>query len=691
MEVVTLNRKDGIARLHLSRSDKSVNVLDEACMEQLEAHLGTLEKSVPQLLVIESGMPGCFIAGADLNIIQAIEDSDAATRLAERGQALCRRIESLSSPSIAVVHGACMGGGLELAMACDYIVAVEDGKTKLALPEIKIGIHPGFGGCVRLPKRVGWPKAIEMILTGRPVDARRAKRIGLAQLACHPEQVNDAIKHLSGSGKVNGGRISPWWFHLWPVRKFFFYKVREKALARFKHLDIEEAYPSVPGAIDLLEDIYGMSDGLAYAREAESLGKFAVTPTCKNLIRVFFLGEALKKQDMVKKGKSAVKEMQRTAIYGAGVMGSGVAWVAARSGEVDLHDLSEDALGHGMKTLSKLARRDSKRLQRIRPVLDRSGLSSSDVVIEAVLEDLEIKKKLWAEVEKHVPKNTLLLTNTSSLSVTDQQAGLKHPGRLVGLHFFNPAPKMPLVEVIAGAKSTKKSVQMAAALATGWGKFPVVVADKPGFLVNRCLMPFMSAALRLLENGQKMEHIDGALKNFGMPMGAIELADRVGLDICHHVGTHLSESFGDKMGMPAWFDQMVADGLLGTKSGRGFYLYEKDRRKGVNKDVFRYLSGQEKQEKESDASLSDDGEVMTDRAIVNAALVPMLIEAFACLAEGVVEDARHLDAAMIYGIGFPPFRGGLLHYFSTLAKGELNETIEALGMEVPSNIGVLYE
>jgi 3-hydroxyacyl-CoA dehydrogenase/enoyl-CoA hydratase/3-hydroxybutyryl-CoA epimerase len=691
MEVVTLNRKDGIARLHLSRSDKSVNVLDEACMEQLEAHLGTLEKSVPQLLVIESGMPGCFVAGADLNIIQAVEDSDAATRLAERGQALCRRIESLSSPSIAVVRGACMGGGLELAMACDYIVAVEDGKTKLALPEIKIGIHPGFGGCVRLPKRVGWPKAIEMILTGRPVDARRAKRIGLAQLACHPEQVNDAIKHLSGSGKVNGGRISPWWFHLWPVRKFFFYKVREKALARFKHLDIEEAYPSVPGAIDLLEDIYGMSDGLAYAREAESLGKFAVTPTCKNLIRVFFLGEALKKQDMVKKGKSAVKEMQRTAIYGAGVMGSGIAWVAARSGEVDLHDLSEDALGHGMKTLSKLARRDSKRLQRIRPVLGRSGLSSSNVVIEAVLEDLEIKKKLWAEVEKHVPKNTLLLTNTSSLSVTDQQAGLKHPGRLVGLHFFNPAPKMPLVEVIAGAKSTKKSVQMAAALATGWGKFPVVVADKPGFLVNRCLMPFMSAALRLLENGQKMEHIDGALKNFGMPMGAIELADRVGLDICHHVGTHLSESFGDKMAMPAWFDQMVSDGVLGTKSGRGFYLYEKDRRMGVNEDVFRYLSGQEKQEKESDASLSDDGEVMTDRAIVNAALVPMLIEAFACLAEGVVEDARHLDAAMIYGIGFPPFRGGLLHYFSTLAKGELNETIEALGMEVPSNIGVLYE
>lgn len=692
MEVVTLNRKDGIARLHLSRSDKSVNVLDEACMEQLEAHLDSLERDTPELLVIESGMPGCFIAGADLNIIQAVTDSAAATLLAERGQALCRRIEFLSSPSIAVVHGACMGGGLELALACDHIVAVEDGKTKLALPEIKIGIHPGFGGCIRLPQRTGWPQAIEMILTGRPVDARRARRIGLARLSCHPEQVDSAIEYLSTLGKRKGGSAKPWWFHIWPVRKLFFYKVREKALARFKHLDIEEAYPSVPATIDLLEDIFGMSDGLAYAREAESLGKMAVTPTCKNLIRVFFLGESLKKQEMVKKGKDAASGLTHTAVYGAGIMGGGIGWVAARKGEVDLHDLNEDALGHGMKTLSKLARRDPKRFQRIRPVLDSSGLSSSDVVIEAVLEDLEIKKKLWAEVEKHVPKHTLLLTNTSSLSVTDQQAGLKHPGRLAGLHFFNPAPKMPLVEVVAGAKSTKKSVQMTAALAADWGKFPVVVADKPGFLVNRCLMPFMSAALRLLENGQKMEHIDGALKNFGMPMGAIELADRVGLDICHHVGTHLSESFGDKMAMPAWFDQMVSDGLLGTKSGRGFYLYEKERRTGVNEGLSKYLSSQKKQEKEFDANLSDEQRgAMTDDEIVNISLLPMLIEALTCLSEGVVDSAEHLDAAMVYGIGFPPFRGGLLNHFSTYSEENLKEIISGLGMQVPENLGVLYE
>ena len=691
MEVVTLKQNKGVARLHLARTDKSVNVLDQLCIEQLEKQLDALEKKTPDLLVIESGMPGCFVAGADLAIIQGVTDVAEATKLAERGQAICRRIERLACPSIAVVNGACMGGGLELAMGCDHIIAVEERKTQLALPEIKIGIHPGFGGCVRLPKRVGWPRAVEMILTGSSVDAKRARRIGLAALSCHPEQVEHAIEYLAGKGKRGGGSVKPWWFHLWPIRKFFFYKVREKAVARFKYLDIDEAYPAIPAAIDLLEDIFGMSDGLAYAREAESLGKMAVTSTCKSLIRVFFLGDALKKQEMVKKGKEAAATLNRTAVYGAGAMGGGIGWVATRTGEVDLHEVSDEALGRGMKLLSKLARRDPQRLQRIRPVLDSSGLSSCDVVIEAVLEDLEVKKKLWGEVERHVSKDALLLTNTSSLSVSDQQAGLKHPGRVAGLHFFNPAPKMPLVEVVAGTKSTKKSVQITAALAARWGKFPVVVKDKPGFLVNRCLMPFMSTALRLLEQGQRLEHIDGALKNFGMPMGAIELADRVGLDICHHVGSHLSKSYGERMSMPTWFDAMVADGVLGMKSGKGFYLYEGEQRKALNSGLGDYLNIEPAQEKEFDASLADHGEVMTDKAIVHACLLPMLVEALACLSEKVVDSGEHLDAAMIYGIGFPPFRGGLLHYFATIEQESLSKSIAALGMDVPSNIEVLYE
>jgi len=690
MEVVTLKQKDGVARLHLARSDKSVNVLDEACISKLEKHLDTLEKSAPELLVIESGMPGCFIAGADLTIIQGVTDATEATKLAERGQSLCRRVEDLSCPSVAVVNGACMGGGLELAMGCDHIIAVEDKKTQLALPEIKIGIHPGFGGCVRLPKRVGWPRAIEMILSGRSVDAKRARRIGLATISCHAEQVEDAIAHVAKLGKKVGGAAGPWWFRLWPVRKFYFHKVRETALGRFKHLDIDEAYPAIPAAIGLLEEIVGMSDGLAFAREAASLGRLAVTPTCKSLIRVFFLGEALKKQEMVKQGKDAAAAIGRTAVYGAGAMGGGIGWVAAKSGEVDLHEVSGEALARGMKFLSGLAKRDQSRFNRIRPVLDNSGLQGCGVVIEAVLEDLEIKRGLWAEVEKHVGDGALLLTNTSSLSVTDQQRGLKHPGRLAGLHFFNPAPKMPLVEVVAGEKSTKKSVQTTAALAARWGKFPVVVADKPGFLVNRCLMPFMGAALKLFEEGQRPEHVDGALKNFGMPMGAIELADRVGLDICHHVGSHLSDAYGGRMAMPEWFDRMIADGLLGMKSGKGFYLYEGEKRTGPNPAMEDYLKLAPRHEKESDASLGEEGETMRDADIVNFCLLPMLVEALACLAEKVVEDAEHLDAAMIYGIGFPPFRGGLLHYFAKLDREELKQSIVKSGIEIPANLEELY-
>jgi len=690
MEVVTLKLKKGVARLHLERKDKSVNVLDETAIVQLEKQLDALEKAPPELLVIESGMPGCFIAGADITVIQGISDAGEATKLAERGQSLCRRIEDLPCTSVAVVNGACMGGGLELAMGCDHIIAVEDAKTQLALPEIKIGIHPGFGGCVRLPKRVGWPRAIEMILTGRSVDAGRARRIGLATISCHAEQVEDAIAHVVKLGKKTGGTAGPWWFRLWPVRRFYFHKVSQTALGRFKHLDIDEAYPAIPAAIGLLEEIVVMSDGLAYAREAASLGRMAVTPTCKNLIRVFFLGEGLKKQEMVKEGREAAAAIGRTAVYGAGVMGGGIGWVAAKSGEVDLHEVSGEALAHGMKFLAGLARRDPARFNRIRPVLDNSGLKSCGVVIEAVLEDLEIKKTLWSEVEKHVDDEALLLTNTSSLSVTDQQKGLKHPGRVAGLHFFNPAPKMPLVEVVAGAKSAKKSVQTTAALAARWGKFPVVVADRPGFLVNRCLMPFMGAALKLYERGQKAEHIDGALKNFGMPMGAIELADRVGLDICHHVGTHLSGAYGGHMSMPEWFDRMAADGLLGTKAGKGFYLYEGEKRTGPNPAMADYLTLAPRHEKESDASLGEEGETMRDADIVDFCLLPMLAEALACLAEKVVEDAEHLDAAMIYGIGFPPFRGGLLHYFASVGHDELKGRFDKAGVKSPANLGEIY-
>lgn len=707
--VLQLKRKKDRVILSFSRSDKPVNILDEACMLALEGYLDELESSPPAVLVLQSDTAGCFIAGADIHAIAAVQDAEKGTQLAKRGQSVCLRIEQLSSVSVAVVQGVCLGGGLELAMACDYIVAVADDKTRLGLPEIKIGIHPGFGGCIRLPRRVGWTVATPMILSGRAVDAKRAKRIGLADMLCHEEQVEQAIEKLAAQGKVKVDVMKPKWFALWPARRLFFMLAERKLRARFQDVDMDQAYPALVGTLNALRAISGLKGNAAYAWEANSIGHLAVTPTCKHLIRVFFLGEALKHQDAVKKGKLTVAKLQHTAVYGAGVMGSGIAWVAAKGGTVDLHDLSPEALSHGLQSAAIIAKRDrqrgQQRLQRIRPSLDGSGLAAADVVVEAILEKIEVKKSLWADVEEQVSRQTLLLSNTSSLSLSEQQEDLKYPGRLAGLHFFNPAPKMPLVEIIAGEKTTKKTLQTVAALAVHWGKFPVIVADRPGFLVNRCLMPFMTAALRLLEQGQSAQHIDGVLKNFGMPMGAIELADRVGLDICLHVGEHLSgalEGHG-QFAMPDWFAKMVADGLLGEKSGSGFYTYNKGKRQEPSAALDSYLPPDASssvhanmhvntaQEKEFDANIVDRPSVMAGQEVIDACLIPMLLESLRCLEDSVLDNAEYLDAALVYGIGFPPFRGGLLCYFAGRERSELRQTITDLGFEPPVNLEVLND
>ncbi len=693
MEVVSLIRNDDEARLRFAREDRPVNVLDLPCIEQLEAHLDALEADPPARLVLESGLPGCFIAGADVDAIFAIDDAAEATRLAERGQAICRRIESLPSVSVAIVRGACMGGGLEIALACDYIAAVEDARTQLALPEIKLGIHPGFGGCVRLPRRTGWIRACDLILSGRSLDAGAARRAGVADLAIKPGQEDAAVRYLSAKGKPRRRRVRPWWLHLWPARRLFFRQVHRRATARFRHLELEVAYPAVPATVRLLEDLVGMPDGQAYALEAESLGRLAVTPTCKNLIRVFRLGEALKHQPAARRAKDAVSAMRKTAVYGAGVMGSGIAWVATRTMDVDLHEIAPEAMSRGLGKLARLAARDRKRgearLARVRPAFDDSGLEEADVVIEAVLEDIKVKNELWKRIEPRVRPDTLLLSNTSSLAIAEMQKGRKHPGRIAGMHFFNPAPKMPLVEVVAGPRTDEAVLDKVCALAVAWGKYPVITADSPGFLVNRCLMPYMASALELVGGGQKPEHVDGALKTFGMPMGALELADRVGLDICRHVGEHLGQAFGDRFRMPGWFVRMVDDGLLGEKSGSGFFVYEGRKQRGLNPELGKYLPLVPPPE--GSAEIGADLDPMPDAEIVDACLVPMLVEALACLREGIVKEPAHLDAAMVYGIGFPPFRGGLLRYFAGRSRPELRQKIADLGFDLPGNLGVLDE
>ncbi|MDX8409355.1 MAG: 3-hydroxyacyl-CoA dehydrogenase NAD-binding domain-containing protein [Mariprofundales bacterium] len=655
---VQLLREAGQARLRFDRSDKPVNLMDGATMASLAMLLDQLEADPPAVLVVESGKPNCFVAGADVAAIEAVTDADTAAALAQQGQAICHRLQQLPSISIAVVSGACMGGGLELALACDRILTVERASTKLALPEVKIGIHPGFGGCVRLPGRVGWPQAVRMIASGASCDGKRAMRIGLADLCCRPGQEQAAISRLTQQGKRPSAVTTPWWFALWPALRIFFHLANRKLRQRFPHLDLEASYPALPALLQLLQEIYGMSEGLALAREAESLGKLAYSDSSKHLIRAFFLGNGLKKHTA-----PAMAGDRHCAVYGGGVMGHGIAWVASRSGSVDLHEVAAEPLAKALSTLAKFDRTGGKRLAKIRPTLRDDGLHRAGVVIEAVLESLAVKQDLWQRIEPLVAEDALLLSNTSALAISDQQQGLAHPGRLAGLHFFNPAPKMPLVEVIAGKQTSPETIERVKQLAVRWGKFPVVVADAPGFLVNRCLMPLMAAAFRLLQAGQTAPHIDGALKCYGMPMGALELADTVGLDICHHVGKQLSDAFGARMAIPDWFARMVDDGLLGKKGKSGFYDWG-GKQPVANPAACAYWDGAPAIDHEFDANLTDGRAAMAADQVVLACLLPMLIEALRCLEEKVVADADQLDAAMIYGIGYPAFRGGLLHDFA---------------------------
>jgi len=671
---------DDTVTLVLSRSDKSVNIMDETFMDELQTQLDDLEQQTPQLLVFQSKLPHCFIAGADLTLISSIHDEQQAIDLAKRGQMLLRRIEQLSAKSIAVVQGSCMGGGLELALACDFIIAVEHPKTQFALPEIKIGIHPGFGGCVRLPKRVGWLKAIDMIMTGRALKVKAAKRAALVDLTCFPEKIDDAIAYLRQKTEIKR-QNNPWWLHIYPVRRLFFYWAQQRAAKKFAALDLETTYPAIPATLRLLEKIHSLSDGIAYSYEAQSLGKLAITSTCKNLIRVFFLGEGLKNQDAVKKGKKILETMQhhpKTAVFGAGIMGSGIAYVATQLGQVDLHDLNSDALGRGLQAAKTFAKRHHQRWRLIRPVRNKSGLHNRDIVIEAVLEDIVIKRKLWHDVESAVPDSALLLSNTSSLSITAQQQGLNHPKRMAGLHFFNPAPHMPLVEVIAGQKTSKKTLHQTAALAVKMGKYPIIAADTPGFLVNRCLMPYMSAAIALFKHGQSITHIDTSLKAFGMPMGVWHLAVQVGLDICLHVGNHLGETLGQRMQLPTWLAELVKLGHLGVKSGKGFYKHHGQDKRSIHKHMDTYIQ-------------TNTVAAMPQQAVVDACLLPMLVEACLYLKENPQTSLDQLDAAMIYGMGFPPFLGGLMHYFSQRPLEQLSQDIQQHSLEIPQNIASLYD
>jgi 3-hydroxyacyl-CoA dehydrogenase/enoyl-CoA hydratase/3-hydroxybutyryl-CoA epimerase len=646
-----LDTEDGIALLTLDVAGQNANVLSHEVIGELDALLTELEDKTPRGVIVRSGKSSGFIAGADVREFEHITDAAVAGDLARTGQRVLARLAGLPCPTVAAIHGYCLGGGLELALACRYRIAREGPDTRLGLPEVRLGIHPGFAGTVRLPPLIGALPALDLMLTGRTLSASAARRLGLVDDVVPERYLLTAARAFIERPPLP--RRAPGLQRLLAtaalrplVTKLVTRGVRAKASP--------DHYPAPWRIIELWRDNAGQE------REAQSLGELLVSPASRSLVHVFLLGEELKRR-----GRAHKHGIERVHVIGAGVMGADIAMVAAQRGfTVSLQDVSTEALARAIKRAHGYFKERLKDARAVQEAMDRlmpdhrgDGLRRADLVIEAIVEKIEPKQKVLADVEARAPKNAVIATNTSSIPLETLAAALREPARLVGLHFFNPVPKMQLIEIVRGAASGEEPLDRARAFAVALDKLPLDVKSSPGFLVNRILMPYLLEAVQLVEEGVPGPIVDKVARDFGMPMGPIELADTVGLDICLSVAEELSVPLN--VSVPARLRELVAAGRLGKKSGEGFYAY--DARGRLRTPRAPAL-----------ATLPQVGERLVMR---------MLNEAIACLREGVVSDADAVDAGMVYGTGFAPFRGGPMRYIETCGADDIVATLTRLSQE----------
>ncbi len=684
MPAFHLEISDRLATLTFDAPGRAVNVFDRAVLEELEAVIQDLAGKGGEIgcLVLLSGKPKGFIAGADLDLIAGVTDRAEAEAGSRYGQRLFAGWEKLPFPTVAAIHGACMGGGTELALASTYRVASDDDRTRIGLPEVQLGILPGWGGCTRLPRLVSLPEALDVILAGKSVRARKAQKIGLID-ALLPSagflgQLRDyALERLDRRRPAPETGIKELLLSRNPVgRKLVFDQARKSVLDR-----TGGHYPAPLRALEAVRA--GLEDGREAGFEAEARGvaDLAVSGIAKNLIHVFRLNEAAKKAPGV--AGAAPREVREAAVLGAGAMGGGIAQLVAHEADVPvrLKDIRPEALAAGMSTAAglfdklverrRLSRADAARkLALISPTLDYSGFGNADLVIEAIVEKLGVKQAVLAEVAAEVSAEATIATNTSALSIDAVARDVPRPERVAGMHFFNPVHKMPLVEVIDGPRTSDEALATVFAFAQRLGKVPVRVKDGPGFLVNRLLGFYSAEALWLLEEGYRIEDVDRAIHGWGMPMGPLALSDEVGNDVAIEVAHTLHAAFGDRLPLPAWIDRSIEAGRLGKKAGRGFYRWEEGRRKGPDPEVYAEL-GLEPRIDEPDA-----------RYLVERCVLRMVDEAARCLDEGLIADAGQVDLAMIMGTGFPPFRGGVCRWADSYGPARAVATLERFAKAV---------
>jgi 3-hydroxyacyl-CoA dehydrogenase/enoyl-CoA hydratase/3-hydroxybutyryl-CoA epimerase/3-hydroxyacyl-CoA dehydrogenase/enoyl-CoA hydratase/3-hydroxybutyryl-CoA epimerase/enoyl-CoA isomerase len=686
------NINDQIATLTLDMPDKGANILSSHVLNELEKHLDTL-KSENHLkgLIILSGKPGTFIAGADLREFIASLDADRSdiVSLCRRGRLLFSRLHEFPFVSIAAIDGICVGGGAELAIACDRRIVSQSPNTQFGFPEVKLGLFPGWGGTVWTPRIVGLYNAVEMITGGESVDANQAVEMGLATESISPDKLLDAAIHMIEQEKESKAYLKDRERWAQPV------ELSETELgflgvtaAGFIEQQTKGHYPAPLAALEVLMGGSTLDPVAAGELESEEMANLFGSKVNRALLNVFFLTDRNKKQITSHKSETKIENM---GVVGAGIMGQGIAATNIRRQiPTVLNDAAEEAIEHGIQSVLEQAsyNRDLKGpdveqaialAPLLSPAAQTDEMKHCDLVIEAAVERADVKKTIFSNLEKIVSPNTVLATNTSTIPIDELASSLSHPERVLGIHFFNPVRKMPLVEIIRGTKTSDEAIATAFAYAKKIKKSPILVRSGPGFLVNRLLLPYMSEAVELLQEGIEPRIVDRAATRFGMPMGPIQLYDVVGLDVAAYAGKTMTAAFPDRVLQSPLVEDLVAAGRLGQKAGQGFYDYRnKKRRAEVDPALSPFIA---KYQKEGQTLNATESEEIQDRLVL-----PMLLEATRVLDEGIVENPRDVDLGLILGIGFPPFRGGLLFWADTVGAGTILKKLERY-----QKLGVRYQ